>query len=175
MGLDIYVKFGEWKQDEDEPEYNYLEKPYGDATYGIVKDSPEVGYLRHNWTSVGFCRDMAAKLNAPYPLDFCGAYEGGNDGEYLADTPEQLARLLAWRGEIIAYLSTKWREQYQKDFAEFRKQMEGFKGSLEDGDRKWSQLTDDYKYFEQCLRNTIGLINFVECNKDKPNLRIEFR
>lgn len=179
MGLDIYVRWGEKKyisydtdgakpltgleveqlktadpDAEIEVELAYPEWRYELQMTGFI-NAPESGYVRHNWASVRFLGEFSKQHNAPNPIAFYRDWSGSNGDILMIDTPESMTQLLAYRDEVLS----KW--------------LVDSKGSWD-----WRNMTEqqgkDVKYFIECVRNVIGLINFCQCHKDEPNLQVVF-
>ena len=106
-----------------------------------------MGYLRYSWGGAGWVRTTAAALGVPSPIRALFPGWEGSNGEVLAVTPAELERLRGVRAEVAAALDG------------------GFVGPVE---------ADGLEAFKQCLRDTVGFINFVEAHADRPGLRIEF-
>ena len=179
MGLDIYVRWGEKKyisydtdgakpltgleveqlktadpDAEIEVEYDYPKWRWELQMTGF-SSAPEAGYIRHNWTGVGFLRVFSQQHNAPNPIAFYEDWNGSNGETLWINTPESMQKLIAYRDDVLS----KW--------------LVDSKGSW-----NWRNMTEeerkDVQYFNQSVRHVIGLINFCQCHKDEPNLHIYF-
>jgi hypothetical protein len=158
MGLDIYVRWGSINDDGDTVDFP---EDVANNQYTGMDNAPECGYMRHNWSSVRFCREFAQQYGFPSPiLGLYPAY-GGDNGDSLLLTSGELERLFEFRSQVLLWLRSR---PYQKrnEIVE----------SLPMEQRK--KFEDEFGYFYQCLRNVVSFINFIELNRDKYGLRIDF-
>ena len=131
MGLDIYVHWSGMTEADREAQIT-----------GFMT-SPNVGYLRHSWHSVGFCREFAKTQHAPNPiLTVYPQWDGSNDDK-LNVTAAELMRLKHEKEAMQKWLDS---------------QPEG--------------LDDDTNYFLNCIEETIHFIAFVESKSHEEGLTI---
>jgi len=159
MGLDIYVRWG--AIDDDGEDVEFPEDMEQDQYTGM-ENAPEMGYLRHNWTSVRFCRETSVKYEAPNPIVNMYPQWAGDNGDTLYVSADVFAGLEALRNQARAWLRSK----------PYYKRNAFIEAATTAGEK--NEIMEEFDYFSQCLRNLVGFINFIELHKDKPNLRIVF-
>lgn len=144
MGLDIYVRWDDMTDEEQ------------NAQYTGYRDSCETGYLRFNWTGVKVCRCIADKTGAPNPIRHLFSEWNGSNGEELFVDDDVMRRLSDNRTQLAEWLRSSIPQEIRLD---------DFPDENPVGLRQW---------FVGKVHGAMTMINFVELNKDKPNLRIEF-
>lgn len=159
MGLDIYVRWGAVGEDGDD--IDFPEDIRQNQCTGF-ENAPECGYLRHNWTSVRFCREFSVKYEVVDPIRGMYPEWNGSNGESIDVTADTLVHLFSLRSRALAWLRDK----------PYDKRNSLMDAAATDADKE--EVMEEFKYFSQCLRNLVGFINFIELHKDKPNLRIAF-
>lgn len=175
MGLDIYVRWGE--NTPDEGWVGFPEELRQNQMTGFVS-APYAGYLRESWGSLRWVGDAADKFGGPNPYTLNKQYSGGNGDEMPVNTPESLQAALDFRTELLAYLRTGWRETQEKEYNALNETLKAKYGELKTDEQyeAWTKAHDELSRFLEAyasrITDMIGFINFIECNKDKPNITV---
>ena len=154
MGLDVYMRWGKYNDDEA-PYWPDMPEDVYEAQHTGYVPAPESGYLRLNWAGVSFCETFPTEVNAPKPLDLYPEWNGEN-GDSLPVTAETWPKIAAHRDAL-----RKWLVSGRKTVRDEKKQR---------SENWWS----DFRFFETVCREVIGFINFTELHKDEPDAVILF-
>jgi hypothetical protein len=173
MGLDIYVRWGEYSPDDGW--VGFPEEASQNQMTGFVS-APYAGYLRESWGSLSWVARTAKELGGPNPYDLFADWSGSNGENMPVDTPERVQVALAFRAKLLEYLRGEWSEKQDALYKNLRDLYDVGPGMSNEKQSEWAQahskLEGTLRAYLERITDMIGFINFIECNKDKQNLTV---